>query len=234
MHSADVNEIYRITGMGRLDIGRIKGWVSRKRSGMKGKEKPRNEDKGPPGDGEKRESIYKTEIDVNKVLRRTIETHPDIKEKHIIEVMSWAEMTAGGLHPAHLAALLTSMKGMHAFGTSSKITRSTTFYTQRKRLAHKLGNPRIRKIGFHTFRHWKATMLYHETKDPLLVKEFLGHRNLDTTLLYIQLEKTLFKTDSDKFTVKAVREPEEIQGLLEVGFEYMCQKDSLLFFRKRK
>jgi hypothetical protein len=77
-------------------------------------------------------------------------------------------------------------------------------------------------------------MLYHETKDPLLVKEFLGHRNLDTTLLYIQLEKTLFKTGSDEFTVKAVREPEEIQGLLEVGFEYVCQKDSLLFFRKRK
>jgi hypothetical protein len=77
-------------------------------------------------------------------------------------------------------------------------------------------------------------MLYHETKDPLFVKEFLGHRNLDTTLLYIQLEKTLFKTGSDEFTVRAVRDPEKIQGLLEVGFEYVCQKDSLLFFRKRK
>ncbi len=30
------------------------------------------------------------------------------------------------------------------------------------------------------------------------------------------------------------REPEEIQALLEVGFEYVCRKDSLLFFRKRK
>lgn len=77
-------------------------------------------------------------------------------------------------------------------------------------------------------------MLYHETKDPLLLKEFLEHRNLDTTLLYIQLEKTLFKIDSDEFTVKAVREPEEIQVLLEVDFEYVCQKYSLLFFRKRK
>jgi len=68
----------------------------------------------------------------------------------------------------------------------------------------------------------------------MFLLEFLGHRNLDTTLLYIQLEKTLFRTDSDEFTVKAVREPEEIQALLEVGFEYVCQKDSLLFFRKRK
>jgi len=76
-------------------------------------------------------------------------------------------------------------------------------------------------------------MLYHETEDPL-VKEFLGHRDLNTTLLYMQHGKKLFKTGSDEFTVEAVRIPEEIQGLLEVGFEYVCQKDSLLFFRKRK
>jgi hypothetical protein len=44
----------------------------------------------------------------------------------------------------------------------------------------------------------------------------------------------LFKTGSDEFTVKAVRDPEEIQALLEVGFEYICQKDDLMFFRKRK
>ena len=39
---------------------------------------------------------------------------------------------------------------------------------QRKRLAHKLSNPRLLKIHFHTFRYWKGTMLYHETKDMLL------------------------------------------------------------------
>jgi len=27
---------------------------------------------------------------------------------------------------------------------------------------------------------------------------------------------------------------EEIKQLLEVGFEYICEKDGLLFFRKRK
>jgi hypothetical protein len=28
--------------------------------------------------------------------------------------------------------------------------------------------------------------------------------------------------------------PEEIKALLEVGFEYVCEKDELMFFRKRK
>ena len=108
------------------------------------------------------------------------------------------------------------------------------FYRLRKRLAHKLGNPRLLEISLHTFRHWKATTLYHETKDPVLVKEFLRHRNLDTTLLYIQLEKHLYKEDMDTFIVKAVKNAEEVGPLLEVGFEYICQKDGLMFFRKRK
>jgi integrase len=110
----------------------------------------------------------------------------------------------------------------------------TTFYASRKRLALKLQNPRLMRIGFHTFRHWKATMLYHQTKDIVYVKEFLGHRKLDTTLLYIQVEKALFEETSDEFTVRITQKPEEIKELLEVGFQYVCEKDGLMFFRKRK
>jgi len=122
----------------------------------------------------------------------------------------------------------------YVFGTDSKITRSSVFYRLRKKVAYKLANPRIMKIGFHTFRHWKATMLYHQTKDIVFVKEFLGHKSLDTTLLYIQLEQALFKEETSEFHVKATSDPEEIKTLLEVGFEYICSKDGLMFFRKRK
>lgn len=108
------------------------------------------------------------------------------------------------------------------------------YYKSRKLLSKKLQNPRLIRISFHTFRHWKATTLYHETKDPLYVKEFLGHRKLDTTLLYIQLEKTLFKSDSDEFNVKIAESKDQIVELLAVGFEYVCEKDGLSFFRKRK
>ena len=77
-------------------------------------------------------------------------------------------------------------------------------------------------------------MLYHKTKDPLFVKEFLGHKKLDTTLLYIQLAHTLFNEKADEFHVKVAAKPEEIKQLLEIGFEYVCEKDDLVYFRKRK
>ena len=77
-------------------------------------------------------------------------------------------------------------------------------------------------------------MLYHQTKDILYVKEYLGHNKIDTTLLYIQLAETIFKNLSDDFTVKIASSKDEIKGLLEVGFEYVCEKDELLYFRKRK
>ena len=52
--------------------------------------------------------------------------------------------------------------------------------------------------------------------------------------LWGQPEKALFKNEVENFIVKATKETEEIQALLEVGFEFVCQKDSLMFFRKRK
>jgi integrase len=109
-----------------------------------------------------------------------------------------------------------------------------SFYRSRRRLAAKLNNPRLLKIGLHTLRHWKATMEYHRTKDILRVKELLGHRSLDNTMLYIQVEKSLFNDDNDEFIVKTAKTPEEIKSLLEAGFEYVCEKDGLMFFRRRK
>ena len=77
-------------------------------------------------------------------------------------------------------------------------------------------------------------MFYHQTKNPILTMKFLGHKKLDTTLLYVQIDETLFKDVNDEFMTKAAKTPEEIKSLIEVGFEYVCQKDDLLFFRKRK
>jgi len=109
-----------------------------------------------------------------------------------------------------------------------------TFRKSRKRISEKLQNPRLLNIHFHTLRHWKATMLYHQTKDILYVKEFLGHKKIEDTLLYVQIAEVIFKETSDEFTVKVASKPEEISQLLEVGFEYVCEKDGLMFFRKRK
>jgi len=120
------------------------------------------------------------------------------------------------------------------FGDATYNTFKQTFQRTRKRLAYTLQNPRLEKITLHTFRHWKATMLYHQTKDPYYVKQFLGHKTLKNTEIYITVERTIFGEYSDEFTVKVATKPEEIKALLESGFEYVCQKDDLMFFRKRK
>jgi len=66
------------------------------------------------------------------------------------------------------------------------------------------------------------------------VRDFLGHKELRNTEIYINIERTIFEPSSDEFTVKVAEQTEDIKGLLEVGFEYVCQKDNLIFLRKRK
>ena len=137
---------------------------------------------------------------------------------------------------AKLIGILNSSprKGAKVFGSDSTNSQKETFIRTRKRLADKLHNPRLLKISFHTFRHCKVTMEYHRTKDSYHVKRFLGHKSLRSTERYIDIEQTIFEPNSDEFTVKVVSRPEEVKTLLEVGFEYVCQKDGVVFLRKRK
>ncbi len=105
---------------------------------------------------------------------------------------------------------------------------------QRVTAARKFNNPRLKKIKFTTFRHWKATMEYHKTKDILWVMHLLGHNSLKTTLIYIDLEIALFKEINDGFTAKVATSLDEACKLVEVGFEYVCEMDGKKLFRKRK
>ncbi|MCK4474564.1 hypothetical protein KAU30_01875 [Candidatus Bathyarchaeota archaeon] len=78
-------------------------------------------------------------------------------------------------------------------------------------------------------------MEYHKTKDIIHVKEFLGHKRIDNTMIYVHTENAIFQNmQPEEFHVKVARTAEEITKLLESGFEYVCKKDGLLFFRKRK
>lgn len=95
-------------------------------------------------------------------------------------------------------------------------------------------NERLLEIKLHTFRHWNVTTEYRYTKDPYHVRRLLGHKSLQTTELYINIEPVFFQEKNDQFHVKIASKPQEIKELLEVGFEYICEKDRLMFFRKRK
>lgn len=104
------------------------------------------------------------------------------------------------------------------------------FSRQRKRIAGKLGNPRILQIHFHTLRHWRATMEYHKTKDILHVMQFLGHRNIKTTLMYTQL----IDLTEDEYTCKVAETVNEATQLIESGFDYVTDIEGLKLFKKRK
>ena len=76
----------------------------------------------------------------------------------------------------------------------------------------------------------KATMEYHKTRDILHVKEILGHKSLNNTMLYTQL----VNFNPDDFTSAVAHSEEETCKLIENGFEYVCDFGQNKIFRKRK
>jgi len=106
------------------------------------------------------------------------------------------------------------------------------FARSRKRLARSLQNPRLNQIHFHTFRHWFATMLYAKTRDPLYVKQQLGHKRLENTELYMHL----IDFAPEEYVVKRPRTSKEEDELIEAGFQYVRfdQKETVPIYRKRK
>jgi len=110
---------------------------------------------------------------------------------------------------------------------------ATNFHIQRKRLAYKLNNPRLLKIHLHTFRHWHGTNEYHKTRDVFHVKQRLGHKNIQNTMIYINLEQAIFQQANDDFTAKVANNVEEACKLIEVGFEYVCEYGDAKIFKKR-
>ena len=79
-------------------------------------------------------------------------------------------------------------------------------------------------------------MEYHRTKDILYVKELLGHKNINNTLIYISLEAALFNPTNDEFTVRVCKNVKEACALVETGFEHVTGEyhDGGKIFRKRK
>lgn len=135
-----------------------------------------------------------------------------------------------------LAGMISALpeKNPKIFGGGSLQTFETSLWSQRKKVALKLQNQRLKAITFHTFRHWKATMEYHKTHDVFHVQRLLGHRNIQNTAVYITLENSVFQAKDDEFHAAVAKNLEEACKLVEVGFEYVCDVDSAKVFRKRK
>ena len=100
----------------------------------------------------------------------------------------------------------------------------------RRTLAETQNNPRFHQIHLHTFRHFRATSLYAQTKDLLYVQKILGHKSIQNTLRYIQL---VTNDEPSAWIVKAASNVDEAKGLLEQGFEYVTDMESVKLFRRR-
>ena len=109
---------------------------------------------------------------------------------------------------------------------------SKMFRLTRNKLANKLHDQSLKTIRLYDLRHYFATMLYHKTKDILLVRQQMGHKRIETTMIYTQL---LDYDQEQEWTCKATTNTNEATQLIENGFEYVATTpDALMLFRKRK
>ena len=132
-------------------------------------------------------------------------------------------------------AMLNEYLAKHNFGLNDNIfpkarTMRTAFQRIRQRTSQKLQRPELLRITLYSLRHYFATMLYHRTKDILLVKAKLGHRRLENTLIYTHL----IDFQDEEYTVRAAKTVKEACELIESGFEYITEMDGAKLFRKRK
>jgi integrase/recombinase XerD len=156
--------------------------------------------------------------------RRTLRIHPEKGSNP--RMLSISEKLAGMLNSLH-------KNSEYIFNPNTKALRAS-FNKQRKKAAVKLNNPRLNQITFHTLRHWKGTMEYHKTKDPWHVKKILGHKSLQSTELYINIEQAIFQVTNDEYHVKVAHNLKEACALVEAGFEYVTDMEDAKIFRKRK
>jgi len=91
-------------------------------------------------------------------------------------------------------------------------------------------DPTFRTIRLYDLRHFVATMTYHKTRDILYTQRMLGHRNLKSTLRYVQL----INFEEDDYTSAVAGTVQDVRKLVEAGFEYVTEVGGARVFRKRK
>ena len=132
-------------------------------------------------------------------------------------------------------AMLKEYVAENDFGLSIRMFPTPTamrkaYCRTRRHLAKKLHEPDLMKIRLYDFRHYFATMLYERTKDILYVKEQMGHKRIENTLIYTHLIRF-----SDEEYVSAVAGTvDEVRKLVEAGFEYVTEIGDAKIFRKRR
>jgi len=136
-----------------------------------------------------------------------------------------------------LTEMLRSHIDTHKLNPTDKLFKGDSanygkhYRLHRNSLAERLHKPELKTIRLYDFRHYFATTLYAKTRDILLVKQQMGHKKIETTLIYTQL---LNLNEDEEYTIKSATNIKEATDLLEHGFEYIQEIDGIRLYRKRK
>jgi len=104
---------------------------------------------------------------------------------------------------------------------------------QKSNLALKLQNPRLKQVKFHSLRHFKATKEYAMTRNILHVKQLLGHRDINSTLVYTHLVP--FDDEAENYHHATAKDDKEAGELIEQAWQYvLTTPQGVMMFRKAK
>jgi len=132
------------------------------------------------------------------------------------------------LKPSLTATLRMYSTKYKRFPNAETIGRTWRKY--RNRASEEIMDPALRKIRLYDLRHYFGTMTYHKTKDILYVKQQMGHKKIETTMIYTQL----VNFNEDDWTSAIAKTVREARELVEKGFEYVTEIEGVKLFRKRK
>ncbi len=137
--------------------------------------------------------------------------------------------------PSRLVSVLLALPkiNQYIFGNTNLNSHRWRFDQQKTALAKKLQNPRLKQIKFHSLRHFKATQEYAMTRNILHVKELLGHRNINSTLVYTHLVP--FDEEAEAYYHATAKNDKEAGELYDQGYHYDCTTpQGIMMFIKKK
>jgi integrase len=106
-----------------------------------------------------------------------------------------------------------------------------SFRRARNKLAEKLNDPSIKAIRLYDLRHYYVTRQLRKTQNAEIVRQMVGHKNLNTTQKYMHL----LAGTSGEWIVEGTTDKERAKQLLATDFTYqLTTPDGTMLFKKAK
>jgi site-specific recombinase XerD len=101
----------------------------------------------------------------------------------------------------------------------------------RNRLANKLKDPTIKTIRLYDLRHYYCTKQLRRTQNAEIVRQLMGHKQLNTTQKYMHL----LGLSTGEWIVEGTNDKERAKQLLTEDFIYqLTTPDGTMLFKKAK